>query len=101
LVEQRQIIAIMTAAIRDMRVDYPAIEPGVARESIPFVKAVLNALDKAGLEIVQKEEGCSEAEKTSGIQLTSPVSFALSVNVNADMCRRRRSHKLCIHDSKA
>jgi hypothetical protein len=100
LVEQRQIIAIMTAAIRDMRVDYPAIEPGVARESIPFVKAVLNALDKAGLEIVQKE-GCSEAEKTRGIQLTSPVSFALSVNVNADMCRRRRSDKLCIHDSKA
>jgi hypothetical protein len=100
LVEQRQIIAIMAAAIRDMRVDYPAIEPGVARESIPFVKAVLNALDKAGLEIVQKE-GCSEAEKTRGIQLTSPVSFALSVNVNADMCRRRRSDKLCIHDSKA
>ena len=43
-------------AIRDVRVDYPAIEPGVAHESVPFAKAVLDALDKANLEIVPKDE---------------------------------------------
>jgi len=56
LVDQNQLIAIIAKAIRNVRVDYPAIEPGVAHESVPFAKAVLDALDKANLEIVPKDE---------------------------------------------
>jgi hypothetical protein len=55
LVDQSQLIAIIATAIRDVRVDYPAIEPGIAHESVPFAKAVLDALDKAGLKIVPKD----------------------------------------------
>ena len=47
---------MIAKGIRDVRVDYPAIEPGVARESVPFSKAVLDALDKGSLEIVPKGE---------------------------------------------
>jgi hypothetical protein len=55
LVEQTQLISIIETAIREMGIDYPAIKPGVARESVPVAKAVLNASDKAGLEIVRKK----------------------------------------------
>jgi len=55
LVDQSQLIAIIATAIRDVRVDYPAIEPGIAHESVSFAKAVLDALDKAGLKIVPKD----------------------------------------------
>ena len=56
MVDQSQLIAIIAKAIRDVRVDYPAIEPGLAHESVPFAKAVPDALDKANLEIVPKGE---------------------------------------------
>jgi hypothetical protein len=56
LVDQTQLIVIRAKAIRDVRIAYPAIEPGVAHESVPFAKAVLDALDKANLEIVPKGE---------------------------------------------
>jgi len=57
LVKQSQLISIIATAIREMTIDYPAIEPGVVRESVPFAKAVLSALDQAGLEIVPKNKG--------------------------------------------
>ena len=56
LVDQTQLLAIIAKAICDVRVDCPLIEPGVAHESVPFAKAVLDALDKANLEIVPKGE---------------------------------------------
>jgi hypothetical protein len=64
LVDQSQLIAIIAKAIRDVRVDYPAIEPGLAHESVPFAKAVPDALDKASLEIVPKGEADANAPLT-------------------------------------
>jgi hypothetical protein len=55
LIDQAKLIAIIAAAIRNTDSDYPAIEPGVARETVPWAKAVLDALDGAGLEIVPKK----------------------------------------------
>jgi hypothetical protein len=55
-VDQTQLIAIIAKAIRDVRIDCRAIEPGVEHESVPFATAVLDALDKANLEIVPKGE---------------------------------------------
>jgi hypothetical protein len=66
LVDQSRLIAIIATAIRDVRVDYPAIEPGIAHESVPFAKAVLDALDKAGLNIVPKEP--PKAQKANDAQ---------------------------------
>jgi hypothetical protein len=63
LVEQSQLLSIIATAIRNMTIDYPAIEPGVARESVPFAKAVLKALDKAGLEIVPKKNAAPKPRR--------------------------------------
>jgi hypothetical protein len=60
LIDQSQLISIIATAIRDMRIDYPAIEPGVSRESVPFASAVLDALDKAGLKIVPKDDNSAQ-----------------------------------------
>ena len=64
MVDQTQLIAIIAKAIRDVRVDCPAIEPGVAHESVPFAQAVLDALDKANLEIVPKSENNAPGRTT-------------------------------------
>jgi len=61
--DRGQVIAIIATAIRDTKTDYPAIEPGVTRESVPFAKAVLEALDKAGLKIVAKKENDPKARR--------------------------------------
>jgi hypothetical protein len=56
MVDRNELIAIIAKAIRDVRIDCPAIEPGVAHESVPFAEAALDALDRAGLRIVPNEE---------------------------------------------
>jgi hypothetical protein len=54
LIDKREIIKVIAGAIQNARVDFPAIEPGIRRESVPFAEAILDALDRAGLTIVQK-----------------------------------------------
>jgi hypothetical protein len=56
MVDRNELIAIIAKAIRDVRINCPAIEPGVAHESVPFAEAVLDALDRAGLKVVPNEE---------------------------------------------
>jgi len=56
MVDRNELIAIIAKAIRDVRIDCPAIEPGVAHESVPFAEAVLDALDRAGLKVVPNED---------------------------------------------
>jgi hypothetical protein len=56
MLDRNELIAIIAKAIRDVRIDCPAIEPGVAHESVPFAKAALDALDGAGLEVVEQRQ---------------------------------------------
>jgi hypothetical protein len=62
LADEFQIISIIATAIRDSRINFSDAGNGTVRDrifqgnedTIPFAKAILAALDEAGLEIVPK-----------------------------------------------
>jgi hypothetical protein len=67
MAEQDVILGIMATALRDARANSPQVDPvndpGLTRprivepyeHGIPFAKAILIALDRAGFEIVRKK----------------------------------------------